>query len=126
MVTTEKNPLWIKKGVYKTAGRQYQWLGSHRMAGVGVAMSVLDKHVHAGCTHIYVRLGRAPHVYRVAMSDIRDVYRRYHPVQVIRGVRLVVIPIDLFVNIKDTAANQPGAFERSADPIPPIPPMGVN
>ena len=126
MITTEKNPLWIRCGVYKTAGRQYGWLGNHRMAGVGISLAVLDRHTAAGAQYVYVRLGKSDHVYRVAMSDIRDVYRRYHPVQVIRGVRLVVIPIDLFVNIKDTAANQPGAFERSADPIPPIPPMGVN
>jgi len=114
MITTEKNPLHIRRGVYKTAGRQYAWLGSHRMAGVGIAVAVLDRHTQAGSEYVYVRLGRAPHVYRVAMSDIRDVYRRYHPVQVIRGVRLVVIPIDLFVNVKDTPTNQPGPFERSA------------
>jgi hypothetical protein len=116
MVTTEKNPLWIRKGVYKTAGRQYAWLGNHRMAGVGINMAVLDQHTQAGSEYVYVRLGRAPHVYRVSINAIRDVYRRYQPVQIIRGVRLVVIPIDLLVNVnvKDTA-NQPGPFERSAD-----------
>jgi hypothetical protein len=117
MITTEKNPLHIRKGVYRTAGRQYQWLGSHRMAGIGVAsMSVLDQHTQAGSEYVYVRLGRAPHVYRVSINAIRDVYRRYQPVQIIRGVRLVVIPIDLLVNVKDTRT--PTNQARSSDPPP--------